>query len=203
MRVDTQPEFREFLSTDEAEQWAKTHYSDLYGEQRKSNPDYERLFYYGGNCYKAYNKTLRHGWNCSDETKEEIAQLTDILERHILPESVIAYRHTHKEDVELLCIGERLRPGVRFADKAFFSTSLVKSSMDKFRKKHHCDCLLKLYLSKGLHGVYISLKETPSILNEQELLLQRNTEFEIIKIHRFCRPMVIECKAIINPTLEV
>ena len=202
MLVDT-TEYREFHTAGEVEQWAEIHYSDLCGEQRKNNPDYERLFFYGGSCYKWYNKALRYGWGYSEDTMREVQQLIDILNKYELPEPVVAYRYTHKQDVKLLCLGKRPQPGMRFADKGFFSTSLVKSSLDIFKKKYGCNCLLKLYLPKGIHGSYISLKGTISLLNEQELLLQRNTEFEIIKIHRFRIPMVIECKAIISKTQEV
>ena len=194
---------REFYNADDAEAWAAVHFPGLCGDQRNDNPDYNRLFFYGGSCYKLYNEALRFGWEYCDDTMHEIWQLVGILDKYKLPEPVVAYRYTHKKDLKLLLQGERLRPGLRFADKAFFSTSLVKSSLDKFKKQYNCNCLLKLYLPKGVHCAYISLKETSSVLNEQELLLQRDTEFEIIKIHRFCRPMVIECKAVIKPTLEV
>lgn len=202
MLVDT-TEYREFHTADEAEHWANIHYPDICGEQCKNNPDYERLFFYSGSCYKMYNKALRFGWEYSDDTMREIWQLVYILDKYKLPEPVIAYRYTHKKDLKLLFQGERLRPGMHFADKGFFSSSLVKSSLEDFRKKYKRNCMLKLYLPKGVPGAYISLRETSSVLNEQELLLQRDTEFEIIKIHHFCHPMVIECKAVIKPTLEV
>ena len=203
MPVEMPTEYHEFHSTDEAERWAEVHFPDICGEQRASNPDYDCLYLYAGNGYQIYNADLRYGVKSDKQSEHEISQLTDILERYELPEPMVAYRYTHKQDLQLLLRGERLRPGLRFADKAFFSTSLVKSSLDEFRKRYKRNCLLKLYLPKGIRCAYISLKNTGSQLNEQELLLQRDTEFEIIKIHRFCCPMVIECRAIIKPTLEV
>lgn len=203
MLADALTGYHEFPSADEAESWAEIYYPDLCGDRRGNNPDYMRLFFYGGNCYRRYNKMLRYGWECSEDTMREVLELTDILGKYELPEPVVAYRYTHKRDMKRLCMGKRLRPGLRFADNAFFSTSLVISSLDKFQKQYNCNCLLKLYLPKGIHGAYLSLRGTPSRLNEQELLLQRNTQFEIITIHRFRRPMVIECKAIINATSEV
>lgn len=203
MSIDTPTEYREFYTADEAEQWAEVHFPDICGEQHISNPDYNCLYQYAGSGYLIYNAMLRHNCETDDSSEHEIQQITDILDRYKLPESVVAYRFTHKQDIKLLFCEERMRPGLRFTDKAFFSTSLVKASLDEFKRKYKRNCLLKLYLPKGIHCAYISLKGTDSCLNEQELLLQRNTEFEIIKIHRFCRPMVIECKAIINPNLEV
>ena len=132
----------------------------------------------------------------------EIRQLIDILNKYTIPESVVAYRYTHKRDLRWFFLGQRLRPGMRFTDNGFFSTSLVRSSLDGFRKEYKRNCLLKIYLPKGIHGIYISLKGTNSVLCEQELLLQRGTEFEITKIHYFRWPMVIECKANIKPNLD-
>lgn len=203
MLADSLNKYREFHSADEVERWAEVHYSDIYGEQRMDNPDYTCLYRYAGNCYRNYNRTLRYGWQSDEGTKREISQLTHILGRYKTPEPLVVYRYTSKKDIKLLCLGERLRPGLCFSDKAFFSTSLVKASLDRFKQKYKRNCLLKLYLPKGMHGAYISLKETSSLLNEQELLLQRDTEFEIIRIHRFCCPMVIECQAIIKPMTEV
>ena len=203
MPVEMPTKYREFHSAEEAELWAEEHFADICGDRKTADPDYNCLFLYAGSGYCLYNPVLRGTAVADEESAREILQIADILGRYALPEPVVSYRYTHKQDLQLLLRGERLRPGLRFADKAFFSTSLVKSSLDEFRKRYKRNCLLKLYLPKGIRCAYISLKETDSCLDEQELLLQRNTEFEIIKIHRFCRPMVIECRAIINPTLEV
>lgn len=200
--VDT-TEYREFRSAEEAEQWAAIHYPDIYGDQRLANPDFEILTYYSGSCYKLYNQFLRFGREFSEGTMNEARQLVSIIEKYKIPEPIVAYRYTHKQDMKHLSLGKRLRPGMRFADKGFFSTSLVKSSLDDFRRKYKRNCLLKLFLPKGTHGTYISLKGTRSILNEQELLLQRGTEFEIVKINYFSCPMIVECKAIITPSSNV
>lgn len=187
--------YREFQTAEEAELWAEKHYAGLCGGRRARNPDYELLYKYAGNGYRIYNQTLRRDWKDDEEDLYDIAQLTALISKYDLSEPVVAYRYTNRRDIMLLCGGKKLCAGLRFSDKAFFSTSLVKSSLVTFRKENQCDCLLKLYLPKGLHTVYISLKDTDSRLNEQELLLQRDTEFEIVKIHRFSIPMVIECEA--------
>lgn len=187
--------YREFHSADEAERWGETYYKDLYGKNCEDNADFEQLFLYSGSGYRLYNSQLRYNEEYDEIITQGIERLTDILARHTLPENVIAYRYTQKQILSLLCAGKPLRPGLRFSDKAFLSTSLVKASLSQFKKENPCDCLLKLYLPKGLHSIYISLKNTNSRLNEQELLLQRDTEFEIIRIHRLSYPLLIECKA--------
>ncbi len=68
---------------------------------------------------------------------------------------------------------------MHFADKAFFSTTLVKDLLKSFISKKHYNCILKLYLPQSLHGAYVSFKDELSLLNEQEILLPCNTEFEI------------------------
>lgn len=198
MKVEMLNEYHEFQSAEEAELWGKKHYFDLCGERRSNNPDYNQLFLYAGSGYLVYNRMLRNRWEDSEEEMCEIEQVTKILSKHKLPEPVIAYRYTQKRDIKSLCRGERLRTGLRFSDKAFFSTSLVKTSLEKFKQEYRCNCLLKLYLPRGIQSAYISLKDTDSRLNEQELLLQRDTEFEIVRSHWFSWPIVIECKAIVN-----
>lgn len=59
--------YREFHNAEEAERWAEVHYPDLCGERRANNPDYERLFFYAGNVYRRYNKTLRYGGKDREE----------------------------------------------------------------------------------------------------------------------------------------
>lgn len=194
--------FREFQSAEDAEAWAKVNFGDVYGKNRSDSADFEVLFLYSGNGYRLYNNTLRFGTAWTSAEERELERLKHILADHTLPENVIAYRYTQQDVLLHLCGCDKLRPGMRFSDKAFLSTSLVKASLRKFKKENPSNCLLKLYLPKGLNAVYISLKNTDSVLSEQELLLNRNILFEIEKIHRFRYPLLIECKAIPNTSLE-
>lgn len=113
MSVENLSEYREFHSIDEAEQWAQKHYPDIYGDQRLDNSDFEILTYYSGSCYKLYNSVLRLGWEYSEDIMHEAHQLIEILGKYTVPESVVAYRYTHKRDLRWLFFGKRLRPGMR------------------------------------------------------------------------------------------
>lgn len=194
--------FREFQSAEDAEKWASIHFESLYDKTFMSGGDFDLLAYYSGGYHKVYNYQLRFGEEFDDETTQEISRLTNILTNHVLPENVIAYRHTETGVIKKMCGETHLCPGMRFSDKAFLSTTLLPPSVSTPKLEHHCNCVLKLYLPKGLNAVYISLKNTGSVLSEQELLLNRNILFEIEKIHRFRYPLLIECKAIPNTSLE-
>lgn len=194
--------YRKFRCAKEAESWAKVNFGDVYGKKLSDGADFEVLFLYSGYGYRFYNSTLRFGTEWTSAEEQELERLKYILANHNLPEKVIAYRYTQQDVLLHLCGSDKLRPGMRFSDKAFLSTSLVKASLRKFKKENPCNCLLKLRLPEGLNAVYISLESTDSRLREQELLLDRNILFEIEKIHRFRYPLLIECKAIPNTSLE-
>ena len=201
--------YREFKSKEESEIWAWKHYSDLLN---LSSEDalYKIISSYTGSYYKAYNQLLRL---CpplnSDKFKridfedriddvEEIYKIDYALHSYSLPENIIVYRFTHKKDVRKLCGKIFFGAGTVFSDRAFFSTTLVRDMMNEFRKQHHCDCILKLYLPQGFPGAYVSFKEEWSRLDEQEFLLPPNTRFRILKIHHFTYPLEIECIAVCN-----
>ena len=193
---------REFMSAEEAERWAQENYKAIYNEANVSSADFDLLFAYSGSWYALYNSHLRYGEEYGEETTREIDSLTALLDRCELPENVVAYRYTTKDVIKAMC-QNNVQVGAVFSDKAFFSTSLVRSSMEKFRRENKCNCLLKLYLPKGLNGVYIPVERTNSQLREQELLLQRDTLFEIVKVHHLSWPLLIECRAIKNTFKEL
>ena len=204
--------YKEFQTSEEAEEWAWANYADILTPS-EDNPAYMSIFYYTGSMSRKWNSVLRRhpsiesgefeksagGQFVSDsEQIRRINEVNSVLRQHLIPENLVTYRYTHKKVLEMLCLPNRLKKEIHFSDKAFFSTTLVKELLVTFATKHDCNCLLKLYLPAGLQGAYVSLKNPLAKLNEQEILLPPNTEFEIIKIHRFTKPMMIECKAIIK-----
>lgn len=199
--------YREFKSKEEAEMWAWKYYSDLLNLPSE-DALHKIISSYTGSYYKAYNQLLRL---CpplnSDKFKhidfedriddvEEIYKIDCALRSYSLPENIIVYRFTHKKDVHKLCDKKFLCAGAIFSDRAFFSTTLVRDIMNEFRKQNRCDCMLKIYLTQGLPGAYVSFKEEWSCLDEQEFLLPPNTKFRILKIHHFTYPLEIECIAV-------
>lgn len=204
--------YKEFQTSDEADVWALANYADILTPS-EDNPAYMSVFYYTGSMSRKWNSVLRRhpsiesgefeksaaGEFCSDgEQICRIKEVNTVLRQHTIPENVVVYRYTHKKVLKQLCFPKKIKRLVHFSDKGFFSTTLVKELLVDFADKHDCNCLLKIYLPAGLQGAYVSLKNSLSKLNEQEILLPPNTEFEIVKIHRFTRPLMVECKAIIQ-----
>ena len=199
--------YHEFDCMEEAEIWARKYYVDLLNLP-KENELHKKISYYTGSCYKWYNKLLRddpsvdsgkfgtiHSVEIRDAIRE-IRKIIEVLCKHSLPENIIAYRYTHKKDIKSLCNGRMIHVGIEFADKAFYSTTLICSLLKHYVWQNHCNCLLKLYLPKGLPGAYVSLDKEWSCLDEQEFLLPPNIKFRIMKIHYFTYPLKIECMAI-------
>lgn len=199
--------YREFSSEEEAEEWARQHYADLIGIPRDDEL-HKIISSYTGSYYKWYNNLLRNYMpvNSSEfkkidsiDVRENVIEIQKIIEalcKYSLPENIIAYRFTHKAVIKSLCSGKNICVGTIFSDKAFFSTTLIRKLLNEFMWKNHCNCLLKLYLPKGLSGAYVSIDKEWSCLNEQEFLLPPNTKFRIIRVHRFTYPLVIECMAL-------
>jgi hypothetical protein len=203
--------YRQFNDAEEAEAWAQRHYADLLGLPPE-NEIRRSVFFYTGSCYRLYNKLLR---DCpplgSDEfekidfreSREEIAEIQKInkvLLEHTLPENIVVYRFTHKRIIRRLCNSKLVHKGDVFSDRAFFSTTLVRPLLEGFGKENRCDCILKLYLPKGLPGAYVSFKDGRSCLNEQEFLLPPNIKFRILRIYGLKYPQEIECLAIPRDT---
>lgn len=201
--------YTELKTSDAANEWAWKYYSDVLNMDPQS-PLYVSIFSYTGSCSDHWNTLLRNcltieqgsflktSINFAKNTQEEIENIYHFLCQHTIPENIIVYRYTQLKDIQCLCGKKILRPKLQFSDKAFFSTTLVRSLLRHFACEKHCNCVLKLYLPQGLPGAYVSFKDKRSHLDEQEILLPCNTKFEILKVHWLRFPIVIECKAIIK-----
>ncbi|MBO5041017.1 MAG: hypothetical protein J6D09_07980 [Clostridia bacterium] len=200
--------YKELQSSAEATEWAEKHFADVL-HMSFDDPLCHSIRSYTGSCSDAWNAFLRRSnskkgfytkkerdfWG---EELDEIDAIIDFLHQHIIPENLLVFRYTNLKDIQTLCGKKTLRPKMRFSDKAYFSTTLVRLLLRSFICKKRYNCVLKLFLPQGLHGAYVSVKDEKSVLNEQEILLPPNTKFEILKIHWLRFPILIECKAIIK-----
>lgn len=187
--------YKEFITEEEAQKWAEKNYAYQCSYEFKSGQDFNALFYYGGNKYKSVNCFLRNNEKISEDDKMLVEKLRKIVLSTTLPENVVVYRSVKYSCFKNLCGENKISRGVRFCDKAFLSTSLSKNCAMKFHKDKGNDCMLKLYLTAGIHAIYLSYTNTISVLHEQELLLEPEVEFEIIKV-KGIRQKVIECKMV-------
>ena len=201
--------YKELRSSGEADTWAQTYFSDILTLDQDSLA-FRSLYFYTGSMSKKWNAVLRRSpsiesvdfekyagreFSSDGEQITKIKEVNSILRQHSMPENIVVYRYTQRQDLRQLCSVKWLKRGLCFTDKGFVSTTLVRELLLPFAKKRRHNCLLKLYLPKGLQGAYVSPPHSKTKLNEQEILLPPNTQFEIRKIHRspFC--MTIECTA--------
>ncbi|MCM1395049.1 MAG: hypothetical protein NC132_02915 [Corallococcus sp.] len=188
--------YLDFRSTEEADKWGEKSFPNLVNKEFKKTKEFQALFLYGGNMFRPINRYLRGLQEGRDELYSLVNLINDVVLNNSTPENVTVYRSTHIKVIKKLCKKHILRKGLIFTDKAYFSTSLCAGCAYDYGKIHSKDCLLKLYLPKGTKGAYLSYKGTFSTLNEQEFLLASSTKFEIIKVHYFTKPMLIECKVV-------
>lgn len=204
-------QYMEFTNAIDAEKWADTYFHDVFALPTDSFT-YQSLLYYTGSMARKWNITLRRcpsiesgnfekyaaGEYASDgEHIRMIREVNRFLRQHSIPEDIVAYRYTHRKVLKQLCSAKILRKGMIFTEKGFCSTTLAKDALQKFSEQHKCDCMLKLYLPKGLPGASASIDFPLSVLREYEILMPPNIQFEVLKIHKFSRPLLVECRAIL------
>jgi hypothetical protein len=197
--------FREFHSSQEADEWAIHNFGQWIKDIRDSKDNLDRnsvaylLYAYSGNMNIIYNRFLRGFKDFDeDESKEysrDIAIIAKEISKFELQDNIIVYRYTNRKWFGYLFQGLKPRLGKMFTDKGFMSTTLVPQLLKEFAKNHRYNCILKLYLPKGTKGAY--LKFDNSILNEQEFLLPLNSTFRLIRKRLSLKyGMVYECELI-------
>lgn len=202
--------YKEFEESEEAYEWGLTFYREIIkAEDFKTN---ETIAFYRGNLAKRYNNVMRR--NPIIKTKEfettagkefasdgeqiaKIMHLNELINNYEIPENVILYRYTKKEYIKKLCKKRGIQKREKYQDKAFTSTTLVKNNLKDFAKENEYDCLLKIYTPTGIKGIYTQKTKNEGN-DEQEVILKPLTKFEIVKVHRFTKPLLIEVKALIE-----
>ncbi len=136
---------------------------------------------YTGSSYRAMNTDLRTGHYATSSVKGYIDDCTSALAKCAIADDVVVYRGmgSQKSVARLCSVSERdlaiqsVRDaliGTRITEKGFMSTAIVSG-------KAWSGAQLEVYLPKGAHGMYVDPVSTFS--GELELLLQRNSTFEI------------------------
>ena len=171
--------YKEFFSTKDAEDWAKKQYAEVCSVEFAQSEFYDALYAYAGGLYVSINFFLRRGGELSIRANHVLKVLREQVPSCSVPENIVVYRHTCLKIIEHLCGDNAIKQGMRFYDKGFLSTSLLKKCALNFNEGQPLDCILKLYLPKGTKGVYICYKHSASCLNEQEILLAPEILFEI------------------------
>lgn len=202
--------YKEFEASEEAYKWGLNFYKEII--EAKDFKTQETIAYYRGNLAKKYNNVMRR--NPTIETKEfkkiagkefspdgeqiaKIIHLYKLIKSYEIPENIILFRYTKKEHIKKLCKKRKIKKREKYQDKAFTSTTLVKNNLKNFAKENEYDCLLKIYTPTGIKGIYTQKTKNEGN-DEQEVILKPLTQFEIVKVHHFTKPLIIEVKALLE-----
>lgn len=208
------PEYMEFHSLAEAQQWGLLHFADWFPQyQGRALPhfapedvDVKELFMYLGYGHRAINNELRNYYylqymdtapKASALRRISAQRICDLISQRVIADNIILYRIIDTiESVQSMIVGgsKKLKKGSLLIDKGFMSTSLVYETLQSEMNGLIVLCLL---CPKGYKGAYVDLlSKRPK---EQEVLLPPNSAFTVIRIYRNKdRKMVFECLLQLN-----
>jgi SPP1 gp7 family putative phage head morphogenesis protein len=159
---------------------------------------YQALSDYKSYGYGKINEYLRSGHGAQhagiEQTKDSIKAMDKAMKAAPgLPEPVVTYRvlgQVNSSDIDEL-FGS-LEPGDVWIDKGFSSTSLSKEYVESFKK----GWMVEIENPQGTKGIMLDgLKGKGGYTSfEDEWLLPRNTNFEVIEINPITREMKVRVK---------
>jgi SPP1 gp7 family putative phage head morphogenesis protein len=159
---------------------------------------YEALSNYKSYGYGKINEYLRTGHGAQhagiEQTKDYIKAIDKAMKAAPgLPEPVVTYRvlgQVNSSSIDEL-FGS-LEPGDSWIDKGFSSTSLNKEYVESFKQ----GWFVEVENPQGTKGIMLDgLKGTGGyIVSEDEWLLPRNTNFEVVEIDPITRKMKVRVK---------
>jgi hypothetical protein len=107
-------------------------------------------------------------------TNEKIKAIDNAISKYDLQENVIAYRGTNKQYYNDYKIGDE------FTEKIYYSTSLNEDIAKEFRDHADNPYMVEIHVPKGAKLLYVGYNSSFVTLNEQELLIARNTKYKVI-----------------------
>ena len=170
-------------------------FSTVMEAQRKSFTESNRdaIFWYSGNGYKEMNSSLR-GFKKGDTISQEVADLTDALNKCTLPENTVLHRGGSIKELQsylnmpLLDLHGASQEmldsfkGSKFFVKQFLSTSIDETS------SFPGDMRMTIKAPKGTKGCYLDKgpgqEGLSKFIGEKEVLLQRGLSFTISNLSR-------------------
>ena len=196
--------FREFTSIEEINEWAAKQYGEFLSHPEE--PIYDVVFSYTGSAYYAMNNWLRGLPLMSlEELKEtkkyssfrdETVALYEYIMGYRLNEDINVYRSVTRRGIKELFRSWLPRKGMTGIEKAFMSTTMLRSTAVRYSKKNK-GVTMRIRVPKGVHALYVSQDDYKgNLLKEYELLLRPGIELRVIKSGLFA----IECEVV--PSLE-
>lgn len=151
-----------------------------------SDNDEDTDFLYALNIYTAsantpINSHLRYNSpiDSSDYLYPYFTSMITKLPTYCIPDNIIVYRYISKGQLKEMCPSYPPKKNMIMQDKGFMSTTLIKKSIDSFRKHNSLSILLVISVPVGTKGTYVgNLKD---MLTEYEVILAPNTKLHIDK----------------------
>ncbi|WP_310603392.1 ADP-ribosyltransferase [Anaerosporobacter sp.] len=216
MKIDKKI-FREFTDYTTAHDWGLKNYAEWISRLSRESPQQSEitsnlvssyinaehdwgiadvLFGYTGSKNMIYNQILNDETNFDEgeilQFSKEIELIDSELRKFALPENIVVSRYTHKFAVDQLFKNQKVKVGETLQYKGFVSTTLVEDKLREFAKNHKYNCVLRIYLRKGIMGAYIWFEDG---LNEAEFLLPKNCTLKLLKKRFFYKGLfwLYEC----------
>lgn len=156
-----------FSSLTEAEQWIEETFRGWANALTEA--EREAITAYKGTAYRELNEALRVGYSHDEQLVED---LDVALARFQLTEPVITYRAALWTEIDPPAAGDQL------VDAAYVSTSLLRDQAHAFAEPH--GYLAEILIPGGAQvGVFLGAPDLIHPLHEAELLLPRDSAFEI------------------------
>lgn len=189
---DAKKKAKKFSSDREALEYHRNHnfHQDFWDNDLSAN-ERQAVVNYTGSDYREMNSVLRKGEYDSlhkiSRTRKNIDGTTSALEKSTIADDVTLWRgmgskntlarslNVSRSDLSQM-VSDGSIVGRRFTEKGFSSTGVIESSgWDK-------EVFLEIYAPAGTKGMYVA--PISNFKRENELLLQRNTTYEILKAER-------------------
>jgi hypothetical protein len=174
----------------------KTNEPSIYSDGKFDSKIDKAIYDYSGNNYGPINSGLRKGWSDFDNDdvayyKRQVAELDKAFKVSTLDADVTLYRATTSRDFGIRPLDElQSLVGQKIQDKGFISTSnsdkyiqtgFNTGFMDSEQKSRQVVFVIKA--PKGSKAIDLTALDVTANPQEQEILLNRNSNFKITKIY--------------------
>lgn len=171
--------FHKFETEAEAETWAYENRTLFPNDSNDDKMFLEALDFYTASANVPINNYLRYNI-CLDEDDPSVSYaqiLKRKLHKYHIPDNIIVYRYISKELLDIMKQSDNLQIHGILHDKGFMSTTLIRKSVDAYRKERRQNILLIISVTAGTPGTcVINLKNT---LREYEVILAQDTRLRV------------------------
>ena len=177
-------QFKEFHSPSEVNVWFDK-FKSYFPSDNDTDKDFlQAINLYTGHGNRIFNNYLRHKAELNLESENNnfiysyITKMIEQLPTYQIPDNIIVYLYINKGILKEICPSYPPKKEIIMQDKGFTSTTLIRESVNDYRRTHHSlNILLEISVPAGTKGIYVGhLKDT---LSEYEVILAPNTKLRI------------------------